>query len=247
MEAVPKSNDFGTVSRYSFDGVSLCRSTEHDSITCLSKTSTADDDVAADADDALMASLAAGDDAAARAIVDQYLALILALARRMLGDQSEAEDVAQDTFARAWAAADRWEPGRAKLSTWLHRIAMNLCLDRLRKKRPEPLDPDFDAVSDGPDPEMQLAQRETAQSIDRAIQALPERQRAAIVLSHYQYLSNTEAAGILNVSVEALESLLARGRRSLRASLRPEWNEIKGVEDARSDATETKRPERAGQ
>ncbi len=185
-------------------------------------------------DDALMRALASGDPAAGRTLVQNHLSHVLAVARRMLGDQAEAEDVAQDTFIRAWKAAERWEPGRAKVSTWLHRIAMNQCLDRLRKKKPEPLDPDFDAASDDPDPEVQLQQQQLAMRVDGAIQALPDRQRAAIVLSHYQGLSNPEAAEILDVSVEAVESLLSRGRRALKQSLRPEWSEMKGEGDLES-------------
>eukprot|EP00435_Cladocopium_sp_Y103_P076924 s1_g663.t1 len=131
-------------------------------------------------DDALMAALASGDAAAGRALVNAHLAHVLAVARRMLGDQAEAEDVAQDTFMRAWKAAERWEPGRAKVSTWLHRIAMNQCLDRLRKKKPEPLAPDFDAPSNELDPEAGVYRQELGRQIDAAIQALPERQRAAI-------------------------------------------------------------------
>lgn len=182
-------------------------------------------------DDALMRALASGDPTAGRLLVENHLTHVLAVARRMLGDQTEAEDVAQDTFMRAWKAAERWEPGRAKVSTWLHRIAMNQCLDRLRKKKPEPLDPDFDAASDDPDPEVQLQQQQMARRIDGAIQMLPDRQRAAIVLSHYQGLSNPEAAEILDVSVEAVESLLSRGRRALKQSLRPEWSELRGEGD----------------
>ncbi len=190
-------------------------------------------------DDALMSALASGDAAAGRVLVETHLAHILAVARRMLGDQAEAEDVAQDTFMRAWKAAERWEPGRAKVSTWLHRIAMNQCLDRLRKKKPESLDPEFDAPSDEPDPETLVQRQELAGRIDAAIQALPERQRAAIVLSHYQQLSNLEASEILGVSVEALESLLSRGRRALKKSLRPEWSDLKGEGDASSPGPST--------
>lgn len=177
-----------------------------------------------------MAALAGGDPHAGRALVETHLVHVLAVARRMLGDQAEAEDVAQDTFMRAWKAAARWEPGRAKVSTWLHRIAMNQCLDRLRKKRPEPLEPDFDAPSEHPGPEAELYQQQLAGRIEGAIQALPERQRAAIVLCHYQHLSNREASEVMEISVEALESLLSRGRRALKQSLRPEWSELKGEE-----------------
>lgn len=190
-------------------------------------------------DDTLMRAVADDSDAAARLLVDRHLAPVLALARRMLGDQSEAEDVAQETFLRAWKAADTWEPGRAKLSTWLHRIALNLCLDRLRKKRPDPLDPDYDPVSDDPDPEEKLEQVQRASRIERAIQRLPERQRAAIVLTHSQGLTNPEAADVLGISVEAVESLLSRGRRALRDLLRDEWTELTGGDQkTRERATE---------
>jgi RNA polymerase sigma-70 factor, ECF subfamily len=240
MSVAPKQNDFGATSRYRNSRKTSDYSARSFSITSVSKLPTDADD------DALMAALATGDSAAARLIMDRHLTQILALSRRMLGDQTEAEDVAQDTFARAWGAANRWEPGRAKLSTWLHRIAMNLCLDRLRKKRPEPLDPDFDGASDDPDPEMKLAQQQIASRIDLAIQALPERQRGAIVLSHYQHLSNPEAAGILDVSVEAFESLLSRGRKALRVALRPEWTELTGGNDDSPGVQKVERPERGG-
>lgn len=235
MGVVPNVDDFGTASRYGCLGLRPPGAKEA-AITPTVNMQAAEDDQ-------LMISLAAGDAAAGRTIVERHLTHILAVARRMLGDQTEAEDVAQDTFMRAWAAADRWEPGRAKLSTWLHRIAMNQCLDRLRKKKPEPLHPDYDAASDDPDPEMLLQERQLGQCIDSAIQSLPERQRAAIVLSHYQQLGNLEAAGILSISVEALESLLSRGRRALRNKLKSEWSDMTGVADETTPLT----PERAEQ
>lgn len=236
MGAAPKLNDFGAAPRYRIKVVERSPAKGWAVITPTP-------DGQAEDDDALMALAAAGDEVAGRAIVERHLSHILAVARRMLGDQTEAEDVAQDTFMRAWAAAGRWEPGRAKLSTWLHRIAMNQCLDRLRKKKPEPLRADYDAASDDPDPEMQLQQQQLALAIDAAIQSLPERQRAAVVLSHYQQLGNLEAAEILAISVEALESLLSRGRKALRRALKPEWSELTGAQDKTSDMA----PERVEQ
>ena len=87
-------------------------------------------------DDELVAAVASGDEAACRALMDRHLTRILALARRMLGNQADAEEVAQEVFLRVWTHADRWEPGQARFGTWLHRVATNLCLDRLRKNRP---------------------------------------------------------------------------------------------------------------
>lgn len=178
-------------------------------------------------DDELVAAVASGDEAACRVLMDRHLMRMVALARRMLGNQADAEEVAQEVFLRVWTHADRWEPGKAQFGTWLHRVATNLCLDRLRKKRPtDDIDDMPDLASGEPDPERQLEQVQLAARIEAALQELPERQRAAIVLSHYQGLGNIEAAEILGVTVEAVESLLSRARRQLRASLATEKNEL---------------------
>lgn len=136
----------------------------------------------------------------------------------MLGDRAEAEDVTQEVFLRAWKALPGWEP-RAKFSTWLHRVALNLCYDRLRKKR-EALPGELPEQADtglGPAEAYDQAQRVGA--IETAIRRLPERQGAALTLCALQGHSQAEAAEILEISVEALESLLARARRTLRAEL----------------------------
>ncbi|MFN4230677.1 RNA polymerase sigma factor [Parvibaculum sp.] len=178
-------------------------------------------------DDELVAAVASGDEAACRALMDRHLTRILALARRMLGNQADAEEVAQEVFLRVWTHADRWEPGQARFGTWLHRVATNLCLDRLRKNRPtDDIDEMPDLASGDPGPHRQLEQRELAARVDAALQVLPERQRAAIVLSHYQGLGNVETADILGVTVEAVESLLSRARRQLRLSLATEKDDL---------------------
>lgn len=173
-----------------------------------------------DPDADLLGRIGAGDSRAVRVLLDRRLPAIVALARRMLGDAAEAEDVAQETFLRAWRQAPDWTPGAALFSTWLHRVAVNLCLDRLRRRRPtEGEDAAAELADPGPSPAAGLFQAERARRVEHALQALPERQRAAIVLCHYQELGNIEAAEVLQISVEALESLLSRGRRALRASL----------------------------
>ena len=175
--------------------------------------------VALDADEALVARVGEGDARAARELVERHLPRMLALARRMLRDSAEAEDVAQEVFLRVWKHAKSWRPGEAKFETWLHRVAINLCYDRLRRKPTRPLDRIADPVDEGARPGEALAARQVAGVVGRALARLPERQRAAIVLCHYQELGNIEAAKVLGVSVEALESLLSRGRRALRAML----------------------------
>ena len=141
------------------------------------------------------------------------------LARRMLGDPGEAEDAVQDAFMRLWTHAARWQPGAAKFETWLYRVTLNQCYDRLRRRPSAKLEEAADVADPAADPERQLGESNLAEAVGRAVSQLPERQRAAILLCHYQGCGNIEAAEILGISVEALESLLARGRRALRQKL----------------------------
>jgi RNA polymerase sigma factor (sigma-70 family) len=172
-----------------------------------------------DPDEALLSRVAAGDAAAVRALVGRKLPRLLALAGRMLGDPREAEDVAQEAFVRIWRQASRWQPGAAKFDTWLHRVALNLCYDRLRRRRETAYADPPDRPDEGPAPDRGLEAHDVGRRVVRAMAALPDRQREAVTLCHYQELGNIEAAAIMGVSVEALESLLARGRRALRAAL----------------------------
>ena len=172
-----------------------------------------------DPDEELLSRVAAGDPAAVRALVGRKLPRLLALAGRMLGDGPEAEDVAQDAFIRVWKQAPKWRPGAAKFDTWLHRVALNLCYDRLRRRRELAFAEPPERADEGPAPDRGLQAADTGRRVAAAMAALPDRQREAIVLCHYQELGNIEAAAVMGVSVEALESLLGRGRRALRAAL----------------------------
>ena len=172
-----------------------------------------------DSDDQLLARVAVGDPAATRAMVARKLPRLLSLAGRMLGDSAEAEDVAQEAFLRIWKQASRWRPGEARFDTWLHRVALNLCYDRLRRRRELAFADPPDRADDGPAPDRGLQAADTGRRVGAALQSLPDRQREAIVLCHYQELGNIEAAAVMGVSVEALESLLGRGRRALRVAL----------------------------
>ena len=172
-----------------------------------------------DPDEDLVRRVGQGDPAAIQALVARKLPRMLALAQRMLGDPVEAEDVAQEAMLRAWKQAPRWTPGKARFDTWLHRVALNLCYDRLRRRREVPTEISPDRPDEGPAPDRGVMAAQLGARVDGALAALPHRQREAIVLCHYQELTNIEAAGLMAVSVEALESLLSRGRRTLRQTL----------------------------
>lgn len=172
-----------------------------------------------DPDEDLVLRVGRGEAEAVRQLALLKLPRLLALAKRMLGDATEAEDVAQEAMLRAWRQAPKWTPGKAKFDTWLHRVALNLCYDRLRRRRETPTDTPPDRPDEGPAPDRGLLAAETGARVDGALRRLPDRQREAIVLCHYQELTNIEAAALMKISVEALESLLSRGRRTLRALL----------------------------
>jgi RNA polymerase sigma factor (sigma-70 family) len=174
-----------------------------------------------DSDEALMRRAGTGDRAACQLLVERHLGRIVTFAQRTLGNRSDAEDAAQDVFLRVWSAAPRWKMGAARFRTWLYRVAMNVCLDRIAKRRETTADDLPELADPRPEPSVALHASDVASHVSAALAALPETQRVALTLCHYQGLRNSEAAEVLSVSVEALESLLARGRRAMRAHLRP--------------------------
>jgi RNA polymerase sigma-70 factor (ECF subfamily) len=170
-------------------------------------------------DEVLMVRVGQGDQPAFRVLVHRHLQRMLDLARRMTASASDAEEIAQEAFLRVWTTAPRWRPEGALFRTWLYRVVVNLCLDRVRRKPFAPLAEAGDPSDPSPDALSRLEAQETQRRIAAAIRALPERQRAALVLSYYQGLSNQEAAAVLRVSVSSLEALLVRARRALRGRL----------------------------
>jgi RNA polymerase sigma-70 factor (ECF subfamily) len=172
-----------------------------------------------DPDEELVRQIAQGDQRAAAALMRLRLPRILALAQRMLGDRAAAEDVAQEVFLRVWRDAHRWKPGAAKFETWMCRVATNLCLDRLRRRREVDLEAAPEPTSLAQEGADMTQQRQMQARVRAAIGTLPERQRAALLLAHFEEMSNPDIAAILDISVEAVESLLARARRALRTEL----------------------------
>jgi len=181
-------------------------------------------------DEELLVLVGDGDRQAYRILVERHGRRVLGMARRMTGSLAEAEDVAQDAFLRVWQRAGDWRDQGAKFSTWLYRVVMNLCLDRRRRKPMAPIEAAGDPPDERPNAESAVAAGERSRHVEAALAKLPDRQRAALVLSYYEGLNNAAAAETLEISVAALESLLVRARRSLRAEL-----ENRGVMSAETE------------
>jgi RNA polymerase sigma-70 factor (ECF subfamily) len=169
-------------------------------------------------DDQLIARVQGGDPRAYRELVDRHVRGVHAFVYRMLGSRAEAEEVCQESFLRLWKHADTFV-SRAKPSTWLYRVAHNLAIDRLRRRRETSHPLGIEELPGSDRPSLHLYDKQVAEAVERALAELPERQRAAISLVHYQGMSNAEAAEVLGVKLRALESLLARGRLELRERL----------------------------
>lgn len=150
--------------------------------------------------------------------MNRHMPVVWRVAFRMLKDKEEAEDVTQETFLRAWKMLPDWED-RAKFSTWACTVAINLCRDRIRKKKPVLMDELPEQTDTGLRPEQALSQKQASDRIGALVDALPERQKEALTLCAFEGMSNVDAAAAMDVSVEALESLLARARRKLRSEL----------------------------
>lgn len=179
-------------------------------------------------DDALIVLFANGDSAAAEALTLRLSPLALSFARRMLGDLAEAEDVVQEAMLRLWRIAPDWRTGEAKPATWLYRVVNNLCIDRIRKRNR--VNVGLDDMAEPPDPapsvEIQMIRSDRMAALDVALASLPDRQRQAVVLRHIEELSNPEIAQVMNISVEAVESLTARGKRTLAKVLTSQKEEL---------------------
>ena len=181
-----------------------------------------------DAEDVrLMELVSTGDTGAFEQLVERHQRLVVGTVSRMLGNNSDAEDVAQQVFLRVWKSAKRYEP-RAKFTTWLLKITRNLVFNELRRRSRHPQVPlqaeseeeerpirDEHAVA----PDASLLEQELRQAIDAAIADLPETQRLAVILRRYEDLSYEEIAETLDQSVSAVKSLLFRARTELRSSL----------------------------
>lgn len=166
-------------------------------------------------DEALLARYASGEPEAARLLVDRLGPRIQRLALRLLQDRAEAEDVTQEALMRLWQIAPRWVPGGAQPATWLHRVAVNLATDRLRRRRGVGLDTIDEPDDPAPSVVESMIEGQRLRALDEALALLPERQRVAVVLRHLEGMTNPEIGASMGLGVEAVESLTARGKRRL--------------------------------
>ncbi|WP_294620737.1 RNA polymerase sigma factor [uncultured Roseovarius sp.] len=183
-------------------------------------------------DEALLVLFANGEPAAARALTLRLTPKAFGHAVRLLGNRAEAEDVAQEALLRLWRVAPEWRQGEAKVTTWLYRVVANLCTDRLRRSgRGLALDaiPEPEDEARGPLDKMQAEAR--ADALQVALDGLPDRQRQAVVLRHIEGMANPEIAEIMEISVDAVESLTARGKRALSAALEGRREELGYADD----------------
>ncbi len=174
----------------------------------------------AETDEALLAAYAASDPRAARALTLRLGPRVFGHAMRMTGNRAEAEDITQEALLRLWRQAPDWRSGEAKVSTWLYRVTGNLCIDRARARRPSvALDAITEPADEAVHSEARLQDKARMEALQVALVSLPDRQRQAVVLRHIEGLGNPEIARIMDMSVEAVESLTARGKRALSAAL----------------------------
>lgn len=170
-------------------------------------------------DEALLAWAGTGDRQAFDAVVVRHGPYALRVACRMTGSVEAAEDLVQEAFVRAWGYAARFDATRARFSTWLYRVIVNLSIDQGRRRVPEALPEDFDAPDEAPAVDSVMEEGETRHALAVAILALPPRQRLAMTLVYDEGLSGAEAARRMGLSAKAVERLLARGREMVRAQI----------------------------
>jgi RNA polymerase sigma-70 factor (ECF subfamily) len=178
-------------------------------------------------DAGLLEAAAAGSHAAFSEIVSRHFQPVHRLVWRMTGGAADAEDIAQEAFVKLWKNPAQVREAGA-LKGWLMRVASNAVIDRSRKPRGTALENAPEVQDPQARPDAPLDRAQAALLVDAKIAALPERQRLALALVYFEGMSNIEAAEVLEVSVDALESLLARARRSLKESLSGEWRELIG-------------------
>lgn len=176
-------------------------------------------DDSVDTDEHLMLRLAAGCDAALQILMRRHMRRSIRLAESIVRSAAEADDIAQEAFVRVWRNAASFDADRARFSTWLNRIVVNLAIDRTRRPEGEPIDNHMDIPASEASALARLLANEKMRAMETALARLPARQRVAIVLFHFEDLSGRDCAEAMGLTSKAFESLLCRARCMLKKSL----------------------------
>ena len=178
-------------------------------------------------DDTLLERMRDDDAAAYRLLVERHVDRAYAIALRVLGNVADAEDVAQECLVKVWTHRQAWQQGKAKFSTWLYRVVVNRCIDLRRRPSTECLDDVAEPMDEETDSVTRIHRAQVFGRLEEAMGRLPEQQRLALTLSYFDDLGNAEIAEILDTTVSAVESLLKRGRQTLRDRLRRSENDFR--------------------
>lgn len=171
-------------------------------------------------DEELMVLVAQGHRLAFDQLVRRHLPRAHAVACRICGSASDAEDIAQEAFTRIWLRAATWRADKAKFVSWFFRILTNVAIDRARQRKDSSSAVALDTIPDeAPTADVMVANRQTVRRVQAAVAALPERQRIVLTLCYFEGFSNQQAAEILGLHIKALEGLLVRARRTLKDEL----------------------------
>lgn len=185
-------------------------------------------DIEAD-DDTLLERMKADDADAYRLLVERHVDRAYALALRTLRNPTDAEDVAQEALIKAWTHRHSWQAGKAKFSTWLYRVVFNRCIDLKRMPSNSCIDDVSEPEDDTPDSVDTIQRRQVFDRLGDALSTMPEQQRAALTLAYFDEMGNAEIATVLGTTVQAVESLLKRGRQGLRERLRRSERDIRHI------------------
>lgn len=170
-------------------------------------------------DEALVAQVCSGDKQAFACLVDRHGLRFRAIALRTCHEPSLAEEMVQEAFVKLWTRPTAFDAGKARFTTWFHRVVVNRCLDELRKKKPDALPEGFDAVDERPGADVSIEAQGVNAVMMQALMRLSDRQKQALTLSYMDGYSNKEAADIMELNIKAFESLLVRARAKMREEL----------------------------
>lgn len=182
-------------------------------------------DLSDDPDSTLLAEATAGDEKAFARLVERHYDIVYRVVWRVTSGHADTQDIVQEAFLKLWNNPGQVRQGLA-LRGWLMRVATNLAIDRARRKQASNIDDQPEIAASGPDALDQVLGGQSANDINSALARLPERQRLALSLVYFENMSNIEAAKAMEIRVEAIESLLARGRRALKADLKDRWRDL---------------------